>query len=101
MTHTAILYIGKNEPINHVMHRLINGHDSWQGYIADSIEEAMKMFRQHHINVVLLGNGLSEQEEQELRTTFTSQQPNIIIIQHYGGGSGLLENEIREALDKQ
>ncbi len=36
-----------------------------------------------------------------LRNIFQFQQPEIIIIQHYGGGSGLLKNEIREALDKR
>jgi hypothetical protein len=33
-----------------------------------------------------------------LRSYFKSVQPAVIIIQHYGGGSGLLSGEIRENL---
>jgi len=98
---THILYIGLNAEINIIMQRLINGHDGWEGFVAASGEEAILLFHQHTFDVVLLGNGMDEEEERKLRAIFTRQHPDVIIIEHYGGGSGLLENEIREALDNR
>jgi hypothetical protein len=96
---TIILYIGRNPEINPVMLRLLNAHEGWTGFVADSPESAHQLFQEHRVDVVLLGNGLSKAEEQALRVAFTTQQPTISIVEHYGGGSGLLENEIRQALD--
>jgi hypothetical protein len=49
----------------------------------------------------LLGGGVEEASEKKLRSLFRFQNQNIIIIRHYGGGSGLHSNEINEALDKK
>jgi hypothetical protein len=48
--------------------------------------------------LALLGSGISEEAENKLRKIFTHQNPQIKIIQHFGGGSGLLSNEIEAAL---
>lgn len=98
---TQILYIGTNAEINTVMQRLINAHDDWEGMVAASVEEAILRFHQHAFEVVLFGNGISDEDERKLRAIFIRQQPEVIIIEHYGGGSGLLENEVREALDNR
>jgi hypothetical protein len=42
---------------------------------------------------VLLGAGLSEDEAEQVRQHFT-----VPVVQHYGGGSGLLYAEIYQAL---
>ncbi len=58
----------------------------------------MQVFSSRHFDIVLLCNGINEASEQQLRSYFKSMQPAVIIIHHYGGGSGLLSNEIIESL---
>lgn len=96
-----ILAIGRNPEILATVIRLINNHEGWQGTGAEEDEEAIELFQRHHYDVVLLTNGIEETSEAKLRKLFTHQHPDVIILQHYGGGSGLLENEILEALDAQ
>lgn len=95
----TILAIGRNPDILATVIRLINSHEGWHGTGAAEDEEAIELFQRHHYDVVLLTSGIDEISEAKLRKLFTHQHPDIIILQHYGGGSGLLENEILEALD--
>lgn len=101
MNKTQILVIGRNEEILEVVLRLVNTNAEWNGIGACTDEEAIEKFHQHHFDIVLLTNGISDEEERKLRKVFTVQNNDIIIIQHYGGGSGLLSNEILIALDKR
>lgn len=95
---TAILAIGRNEEILGTVLRIINKNEQWDAAGALTDEEAMQLFGSRHFDIVLLCNGIDESSEHQLRNYFTNKQPAVIIIQHYGGGSGLLSNEIREAL---
>lgn len=101
MTTTHILYIGRNPEINQVMERLLNSHEGWQGTVVGDEEQAISLMHEHVFEVLLLGNGLTEAEEKKLRAIAELQHPYMAVIAHYGGGSGLLENEILEALDSK
>ena len=101
MIKTEILIIGRDKEILETVIRLVNNHDEWNGTGAQSDEEAIEKFHRQHMDIVLLTNGISDEEELKLRKIFTHQQPDIIIIQHYGGGSGLLTCEITQALEKR
>ena len=101
MDKISILVVGRNEEILKTVIRLISGHADWEGIGAVTDEDAIEKFHQHPSDIVLLTNGISDEEDRKLRKIFTHQRPDVIIIQHYGGGSGLLSNEIREALDKR
>ena len=81
--------------------RLMNQNENWNAVGALTDDEAVEKFHQHTFQLVLLGGGIQEASERKLRSLFTFQDPGISIIQHYGGGSGLLSNEIMEALDKK
>jgi hypothetical protein len=48
--------------------------------------------------LVLIGGGVDEESERKLKAEFEKVNAQIKIIRHYGGGSGLLFNEINEAL---
>ena len=98
---TEILIIGRDENILQTVVRLVNNDPEWVGTGAATDEDAIEKFHHHHFDVVLLTNGIGDEEEKKLRKIFTHQDTDIIIIQHYGGGSGLLQSEIREALDKR
>lgn len=93
-----ILYIGKHKEILDTVVRLLNANDEWFGIGAETDEEALELFSTYDFALVLLGCGIEEESEQLLITAFQNQKPDIVIIQHYGGGSGLLKNEITLAL---
>jgi hypothetical protein len=96
---TNILYIGRHLEILATVVRLINSNENWNGVGVMNDEEAKEIFLRKDFSIVLLGSGIQEESEAELCTFFNKQNPNIIIVQHYGGGSGLLKSEILLALE--
>lgn len=91
---TSILIIGKNEEILTILLRVVNARE---GYYADGtgdIERAIELFTSNKYDLVLLSSKISEEEELRIRSVFRILHPEISVIQHYGGGSGLLFNEI-------
>ena len=93
-----ILYTGRHPEILETVVRLINQNEDWKGYGAHNNEEAISLFKEIDFTIVLLGCGIPKEEENILREFFTSLKPQCRIVQHYGGGSGLLSNEILTAL---
>lgn len=89
-----ILYIGRHLEILETVIRLINANENWNGVGVMNDEEAKEIFLRKDFSIVLLGSGIQEQSETELCAFFKNQNPNISIVQHYGGGSGLLKSEI-------
>jgi len=94
-----ILYIGRHEDILQTVVRLINNDQNWFGEGAGTYAEAIAKFNAQDYDIVLLGCGIDAEEEKRLTHYFTERKPSIKIIQHFGGGSGLLKNEILEALN--
>ena len=78
--------------------RLINANENWEGIGAVTDEEAMRIFQRENIDIILLGSGIDEESEAMLDAFFRKVNSKIKIIQHYGGGSGLLKSEILLAL---
>ncbi|RZJ73494.1 hypothetical protein [Flavobacterium sp.] len=95
---TKVLYIGRHPEILETVLRLINGKEDWFALGAESDEEAISLFQKHDFDIVLLGCGLSEECENQLTSTFKNLKPEIAVVLHYGGGSGLLTNELLSAL---
>jgi len=96
---TTILYIGRDTEITTVMNRLLNARTEWKGICVCTDEEAINICQTNEIDLVLLGNGIDAACEKALRVRLTGLKPNLKIIQHYGGGSGLLYGEIMSALN--
>ena len=96
-----ILVIGRHEEILETVLRIINKSENWVAWGALKDEEAIALFDSQKFDIVLLCGGIQEECEAVLRNTFTQKDPEIIIIQHYGGGSGLLSNEIIHALSQR
>jgi len=95
-----ILAICTHEGIRETILRLLKNHSpQWQATGAETSAQATEFGNTHHYDVVLLGNGLTEQEEQELTNSFTSKHDRVKMVKHYGGGSGLLFGEIYQALN--
>jgi hypothetical protein len=96
-----ILAIGRDTAILQVMERLINGHDNWSATIVTTDGQALAAFGQQRFPIVFVCAGVSTAEEETLRRCLTEMDPSVIVARHYGGGSGLLENEVRAILDHQ
>lgn len=94
----AILVIGRNQHIMETVLRLLNGQDGWSAIGALTDSEASMEFSKTKFDLLLIGGGVEEKSEQQLRLEFQKTNPQIKIIRHYGGGSGLLFNEIMEAM---
>ena len=104
MTKTAtldILVVGREKAILEVVERLINSHEGWKATIVTTEDDAVAAFRRQRFPIVLVCAGLSVQEEETLRQRLVTQDPVSVVIRHYGGGSGLLENEILGILDQR
>ncbi len=93
MKKKQILVIGKHQQIMETILRLINAKSRLNGNIAYSVDEALTASKTKDFDMVLIGAGLTDSETQQLRASF-----DVPVIQHYGGGSGLLFTEISQAL---
>ncbi|MEO6230149.1 MAG: hypothetical protein ABJB11_14700 [Ferruginibacter sp.] len=98
---TAILAIGRHEEILQTVLRILAKNEDWTAEGALTDEAAIQLFNGNDFDIVLLTSGITEECEQTLYAYFKAQKPGVIIIQHYGGGSGLLSNEILQALDER
>jgi DNA-binding response OmpR family regulator len=92
MEKIEILVVGKHPEIMKTIGRLLNGK-GWNCALAFSADDAIMHGRSTPFNMVLLGAGLSKDEAQQVREHFT-----VPVVQHYGGGSGLLYAEVYGAL---
>ena len=93
MKELEILIIGKHHDIMKTILRLINNKPGWKGNGTFTVDEALTLSKTIAFNIVLLGAGLSESESGQIKAHFT-----VPVVQHYGGGSGLLYAEIYEAV---
>src|SRR5882757_8134408 len=98
MNQTQILVIGRHPEILATVVRLVNNNPDWNATGCITDEEAVSAFNDQEFALVLLGGGIEKKSEDELCTYFRITKPDIKIVQHYGGGSGLLTAEIYEAL---
>jgi hypothetical protein len=98
MDKAQILVIGRNESIVATVERLINNNPNWKATACLTDEGAITACENQRFDLVLLGGGIDETSDIYLRKMLNERQPGIRIVQHYGGGSGLLATEINMAL---
>ena len=93
-----ILVLCANEAIRKVIVRLINANENWEAIGRSSIQESLDALENDPFALLLIGSGFSEAEEQQLERYTGNMYPDLRIVKHYGGGSGLLFAEIYQAL---
>ncbi len=96
-----ILAVGYNAPIMEVVNRLIRNHGNWNGTIAQTKQEALARLSAGTYDVVLLCAGVTNEDEADFRQFMEAVLPDAKLVRHFGGGSGLLESEIRNAVDNK
>jgi len=99
MKKVEILAVSAHEEILKTILRLINANEDWNASGAGNEEEAVNLFKQKDFDLVLFGAGISDEEW--LKGKLQSLHPDIICVDHYGGGSGLLKCEILQGLEKR
>lgn len=95
----TILVIGRHKQIMETVLRLLNNREGWSATGALTDEEAQEKFIKTKFDLVLIGGGVEEKSERHLKLEFEKLNPQVKIIRHYGGGSGLLFNEIEQAFE--
>lgn len=96
-----LLVVCTHEGIRATMLRLLHNHQPvWHATGAESAAQAIELADEKPYDVVLLGNGLTEEQELQLTEHIITQNQSAKIIKHYGGGSGLLFGEIYQALSR-
>lgn len=98
MKKIEILVFGKHSDILQTVLRLINANLNWQAEGTTAAEEVIEKCQLNAYDLLLLGGGIAQHEENKIRVMLGKLRPELKIIQHFGGGSGLLSNEIRAAL---
>ncbi|MBS1659619.1 MAG: hypothetical protein JST68_01070 [Bacteroidetes bacterium] len=96
-----ILAIGRDMAILQVVERLINGHEGWKATIVSTEEEAVAAFGEAKFSIVFVCAGISMDEEEGIRRRLQQLDSEVVVTRHFGGGSGLLENEILSILNSK
>lgn len=90
-----ILAVGTHPEVMPVIERLIRSQEGWEPVVASCASEAMTTLASDAcVDVLLVGAGLSPEEEAQLHAAAGAQTPKVPVVAHYGGGSGLLFAEI-------
>jgi hypothetical protein len=77
---------------------LIGKIENWEASIALSLKHAEQLCSLDTYDIALIGAGITDMEEKELRLSLDRRELKTKVIKHYGGGSGLLYAEIYQAL---
>lgn len=88
------LVIGKNQEILDVLKRIIENNEGWTAEIQSSEELSYDYLTANNVDIVLLSSGLEEQFEKDMKVFCENSGGKVKVIEHYGGGSGLLKNEV-------
>lgn len=96
-----ILVLGREKAILEVVERLINSHEGWRATVVTTEEGAFEALDEREYRIVFVAAGVTATEEEGLRQKIRERYPSlsIAVTRHFGGGSGLLENEILSILN--
>ncbi|KQT33047.1 hypothetical protein ASG22_17655 [Chryseobacterium sp. Leaf405] len=88
------LVIGKNKEILDTLKRIIENNEGWNAEIQNDENGCYDYIKENQVDIVLLSSGLEEQFEKEIKVFCENLDKEVKVIDHYGGGSGLLKNEV-------
>ncbi|MGH1518064.1 hypothetical protein [Chryseobacterium sp. JK1] len=88
------LVIGKNQEILEVLKRIIENNEGWTAEIQSDENFCYGYVEENEVDIVLLSSGLEDEFEKKIKVFCEKLDKNVKVIDHYGGGSGLLKNEV-------
>ncbi|MWB92794.1 hypothetical protein GON26_00295 [Flavobacterium sp. GA093] len=101
MSKLEFIILGKNQPILEIVVRLVNANENWNAVGFGDENLAQKHFLENKIDFVLLSSGIDDAVEKEFTHFCVKHNPEVEVIEHFGGGSGLLQSEIYDRLHKK
>jgi hypothetical protein len=97
---TRILLLCRHDELAKTLLRVITDKSPWTVAEFDYHSASIDQLAQQNFDILLVGSGFSEEEESRLDHYIRTERPNVHIIFHYGGGSGILYSEVLHALDQ-
>lgn len=94
MENLQFLVIGKNQEILDTLKRIIENNEGWKAEIRSDESLCYNYIKENQVDIVLLSSGLEEKFENEIKVYCENLDKEVKVIDHYGGGSGLLKNEV-------
>lgn len=88
------LVIGKNQEILETLKRIIENNEGWKAEIKSDETTCPDYIKENQVDIVLLSSGLEEQFEKDIKVFCENLGKEVKVIDHYGGGSGLLKSEV-------
>lgn len=88
------LVIGKNQEILDTLKRIIENNEGWKAEIRNNENVCYDYIKENQVDIVLLSSGLEEDFENDIKIFCENLDKDVKVIDHYGGGSGLLKNEV-------
>lgn len=94
MKKLQFLVIGKNQEILETLKRIIENNEGWKAEVQSDENICYNYIKENHVDIVLLSSGLEEKFENGIKVFCENLEKEVKVIDHYGGGSGLLKNEV-------
>ncbi|MEW5675663.1 hypothetical protein ABGT15_05065 [Flavobacterium enshiense] len=94
MKELHFLVIGKNEPILDTLLTVIHKNPNWKAIGVTDEDLIYPLIGSGNFDIVLLSCGLEKQLEEAIKKFCLVHAPSVKVIDHYGGGSGLLNSEV-------
>lgn len=98
---THILIFGKNNEILEVLERVINKNEEWNAIKTTSFTEMSEILSSTKIDILLFSSGIMSCEMEEIEEFCLNTYPNLNLLHHYGGGSGLIQAEIQLSIENK
>ena len=94
MKKLQFLVIGKNQEILDTLKRIIENNEGWMAEIQNDESVCYDYIKENQVDIVLLSSGLDQEFENNIKIFCENLDKEVKVIDHYGGGSGLLKNEV-------
>lgn len=101
MEKLQILLIGRDSLILQKLSSFINATGEWECTATTDDESAVELFHQRKYNIVVLVDDMEGVSVKKFRSVFSFNDPDLIFIHHVGDSTTILEDEIKEALQKR
>jgi hypothetical protein len=94
-----VVVVGKNVEMTRVVERVLNKMEDYTGLACFELDELKRILPKEQFDILLIGTGFSARDEKLLQEEAVKIQPQIKIVVHFGGGSGLLLSELKSVED--
>lgn len=93
-----VLVVGKNEAIVDLLIKLVNKYPELFALGTCKLEEISSICQISPVDILLISSGLSAEQEEEITKIVCQIHPSVKMVEHFGGGSGLLRTELNQVL---